>query len=146
MSRVPWPAFQRRQPQSHLLVAILDADFAADMQAAQALLQRLVRKQKPISDYATAMVRDAGRPEVYIAFEDETDARKLAAAVEAQAASSYPGWASQREFQLDGEMVATLAGSVPPPQTRRKEPSANDTPLGRRIRRGPRTPIRHDEE
>jgi hypothetical protein len=79
---------------------------------------RLVRKQDPAGDYAAAVVRDAGRPEVYCAFEDECDARKFAAAVNAKATGSYPGWASQRGFELDGVKVTELAASLPAPKTR----------------------------
>jgi hypothetical protein len=45
--------------------------------------QRFITKQKPSSDYATTLVRDTGRPEVYFAFKDEADARKSAAAMKA---------------------------------------------------------------
>jgi hypothetical protein len=79
------------------------------------VLKRLVSKQKPAGDYAATVVRDTGRPEVYFAFEDEADARKLAAAVKAKATGSYPGWASQWAFRLDGATVTALAASLPPP-------------------------------
>jgi hypothetical protein len=99
MSRVPWHLFEGLQPQAHLVVgAIVQVAGAADgdeLAATQYVLKRLVSKQKPAGDYAAAVVRDTGRPEVYFAFEDEADARKLAAAVKAKATGRYPGWASQ---------------------------------------------------
>jgi hypothetical protein len=55
---------------------------------AQVLLECLVRIQKPASYYATTVVRDAGRPEVHLAFEDKGDAQKLADAVEAEATAT----------------------------------------------------------
>jgi hypothetical protein len=109
MSRVPWHLFEGRQPQAHLVVgAIVQVAGSADgdeLAATQYVLKRLVSKQKPAGDYAATVVRDTGRPEVYFAFEDEADARKLAAAVKAKATGSYPGWASQWAFQLDGATV-----------------------------------------
>ena len=92
-----------------------------DLKAAQQLLQRFITEQKPSSDYATTVVREAGRPEVYIAFENEGDARKFAAAVEAEAIGSHPGWASQRAFELDRARLAELEASLPAPRTRPRQ-------------------------
>jgi hypothetical protein len=126
MSRVPWHLFQDRQPRAHLVVgAVVQATEPGggeELRGVQSLLKRLVTNQKPAGDYAATMVRDAGRPEIYLAFEDEGDARKFAAAVKAKASSSYPGWASQRAFQLDGVKLTALAASLPPPRTRPKKP------------------------
>jgi hypothetical protein len=61
----------------------------------QAVLKRLVSSQKHAGDYAVTVVREAGRPEVHLSFEDEADARKLADFVNAKAICSYPGCASQ---------------------------------------------------
>jgi hypothetical protein len=110
MSRVPWHLFQERQPQAHLVVgALVQADGPPggdELTATQSVLTRLVRKQEPAGDYAATVVRDGGHPEVYFAFEDEADARKLAAAVQAEAADSHPGWATQRAFQLGVDSLA----------------------------------------
>jgi hypothetical protein len=124
------------------VAASVQADQTADddLRATQVLLQRLVRKLKPASDYSTTIVRDAGHPEVYFAFEDEADAQKLAAAVQAEAADSLPGWATQRAFQLDGAKVAALAASLPAPKVHRNEPPPDGPSLARRVRRGARTP------
>jgi hypothetical protein len=92
-----------------------------ELTAAQSVLTRLVRKQEQAGDYAATVVRDAGRPEVYFAFEDEADAQKLAAAVQAEATDSQPGWATQRAFQLDGVKVSALAASLPAPKTRPRQ-------------------------
>jgi hypothetical protein len=143
MARVPWHLFKARQLRAHLLVAAMEADCVVgpELQAAHSLLQRFVRKQKPSSDYAMTVVREAGRPEVYLAFEDEDDARKVAAAVEAQATDSYPGWASQRAFELDGAKLAELEASLPAPKTRPRQAPTDESPLRRPVRRGPRPPI-----
>jgi len=145
MSRVPWHLFQVRQKRAHLVVgAVAKADGPVgsdELTAAQSVLKRLVRKQDPAGDYAATVVRDTGRPEVYFAFEDEADARKLAAAVKAKATGSYPGWASQWAFQLDGGTVTALAASLPPPRTRpRKPPPDEGSAPRRRVRYLPRAP------
>ena len=141
MSRVPWHAFGDRQRRGHLVTASVPDDQAdTDLKATQVLLQRLVRKLKPAGDYSTTIVRDTGHPEVYFAFEDEADARKLAVFVKAKRTDSHPGWATQRAFQLDGAMVATLAASLPAPKAHRNEPLSDGLPLARRVRRGARTP------
>jgi hypothetical protein len=147
MSRVSWPTFQDRQPRAHLLVAVMEADCAVgpDLQAAQSVLQRFVRKQKPSSDYATTVVRQTGRPEVYLAFEDEGDARKLAEAVEAEVTAGYPGWASQRAFQLDGAKLTELEVSLPAPKRDPRQAPKEGPSLPRLDRRGPRAPITRDD-
>ena len=144
MSRVSWPLFQDRQPRAHLIVGVLmlpGGRVAGDeLTAAQSVLLRLVRKQKPGGDYASTVVRDAGRQEIYLAFEDGGDAKEFAAATNAKATGSYPGWASQRAFQLDGTKVTTLAASLPAPKTRQPLPEEGLMP--RRSRRWvlPQTP------
>ena len=145
MSRVPWHLFQDRQSRAHLIVGVIvQADGPAgsdELTAAQSVLLRLIRKQKPAGDYASTVVRDAGWPEIYLAFEDDGDAKEFAAAMNAKATGSYPGWASQRAFQLDGAKVTALAASLPAPKTRPRQPLPEDGSLPPRpTRRGPRTP------
>ena len=139
MSRVPWHLFEGRQPRAQLIVGVLAlADGPAggdELTAAQSVLLRLARKQKPASDYASTVVRDAGRQEIYLAFEDEGAAREFAAVVKAKATGSYPGWASQRAFRLDGAKVTTLAASLPVPKTRPRQPPPEEGPMLRRSRR-----------
>jgi hypothetical protein len=148
MSRVPWHLFQDRQPQGHLVVgAIVQADGPAglnDSTAALAVLMRLARKQKPAADYAATVVRDSGWPEVYFAFHDEADAQKFAASVKAEPIARYPGWASQRAFEMDGAKLRELEASLPPVRVQPKQPPS-DHPRFRRG--GPRASIRrYDEE
>jgi hypothetical protein len=88
MSRVPWHLFEDRQPQAHLVAAMLNAGPTGadpDSREAQLVIVRLVRAQKPVSYYAATVVRHTGRPEVHLAFEDKGDARKLATALKAKA-------------------------------------------------------------
>jgi hypothetical protein len=149
MSRVPWHLIQDRQLRAHLLVgSIVQSDRpigAHELTAAQIVLTRLVTKQEPAGNYAATLVRDTGRPEVHFAFRDEGDARKFAAAVEAEAIGSHPGWASQRAFELDSARLAELEALLPAPRTRPRRRQMDQSPLARRIKRGSWTPIRRDD-
>jgi hypothetical protein len=144
MSRVPWHLFQKRQPRVHLVVgAVVQPDGPVggdELMAAQSVLRRLVRKQEPAGDYGTTIVRETGRPELYLAFEAEDDARNLASLVAAEPTGSYPGWASQQAFLLEGAKLSALAASLPAPKAHRNEPPPDGPSLSRRVRRGPRTP------
>ena len=149
MSRVPWHLFQDRQPRAHLVVGAAEqaeGPVAGDeLKAFHSLLTRLVAKQEPVGDYAATVVRDAGRPEVHYAFEEQAAAQQFAAAVKAEATVSYPGWASQRAFELDGAKLAELEASLPAPRTRPRQGQIDQSALARRVRRGPWTPIRRDD-
>jgi hypothetical protein len=125
MSRVPWHLFKDRQQRAHLVVAVLRADQLGgepNPRAAQIVLARIVKIQKPSSYYATTVVREAGRPQVHLAFEDKGDARKLAATVEAEPTNTYPGWATEWTLQLDSATVLALAATLPAPEKRRMQP------------------------
>jgi len=146
MSRVPWHLFQDRQPRVHLVVGAL-GDAATDgdeLTATLYVLMRVIRQQKPAGDYAATVVRDAGRPEIYLAFEDEGDARKFAAAVKAEAIGSHPGWASQRAFELDSARLAEIEASLPP-RTYVRQGQSDQSPLAQRSRRGPWIRVRRDD-
>ena len=149
MSRVPWHLFQDCQLRAHLVVgAIVQTDGPAglnDSTAALAVLRRLARKQKPAGDYAATVVREAGWPQVYFAFNDEADAQKFAASVQAEVTGSYPGWASQRAFEMAGAKIRELQASLPPQKVKRDPPDGTSQRI--RARRGPRAPnTRYDEE
>jgi len=145
MSRVPWPELRSRQSRVHL-VAVVQADQPASgprLKEVQQLLQRLVRARHPVGDYATTIVREAGRPELYVAFAEEGDARKLAAELQAVPTDSYPGWATQRAVHLAGATVQALAASLPLPKTRAKQPpepgQASEIRTGHGWSRAPRS-------
>jgi hypothetical protein len=149
MSKVPWHLFQDRRQRAHLVVgAIVQADGPAglsDSTAALAVLRRLARQQKPAGDYAATVFREAGWPEVYFAFDEEADARKFAASVKAEPIARYPGWASQRAFEMAGAKIRELQASLPPQKVKRDPPDGTSQRI--RVRRGPRTPVtRYDEE
>jgi hypothetical protein len=94
-----------------------------DSTAALVVLRRLARKQRPAGDYAGTVVRDAGWPEVYFAFTDDADAKKFAEAVQAELIGTYPGWASQRAFEIDAAKLKELEASLPPPMQPKRPPS-----------------------
>jgi len=146
MSRVPWHLFQDRQPRAHLVLgALVQTDELVggdELTAAQSVLTRLASKHAPAGDYAATVVRDTGRREVYFAFDDETKARKFAAA---EASDRYSGWASQRAFELDSARLAELEASLPPQRTRPRREQIDHPALARHVSRGPRTPVRRDD-
>jgi hypothetical protein len=139
MSKVPWHKFTDR-PGAHLVVAAMQADQA---RYAQLMLERLISSQQPASYYATTIVREAGRPEVHLAFADVGDARKLASTVEAEASSNYPGWATEWTFHWDSPFVATLVASLAAPKPKQRSPKSQ---VGGRVRRGTRTPTSRLED
>ena len=146
MSRMTWSQFLPRQSQAHLVVGVVaqaEGPAAGDeLKEMQNLLNRLVRQQKPSGDYATTVVRDTGRPEAWFAFDDETDARKFGDAVQAKTTDTYPGWASQRSFALDGPKLANIEASVPAPRDNPRQREADGPRLSRRLRGGPRVPTK----
>jgi hypothetical protein len=118
MSRVPWHLFQDRQSRAHLVIAVLRSDPLGgepNARAAQIVLARIVKIQKPSSYYATTVVRKAAQPQVQVAFEDKGDARKFAATVEAEPTHTHLGWATAWTLQLDSATVLALAATLPVP-------------------------------
>jgi hypothetical protein len=127
MSRVPWHLFQDRQSSAHLVVAVLRADQLGgepNPRAAQIVLASIVKIQKVSSYYATTVTREAGRPQVRLAFEDRGDARRLAATVGAEPTNTHPGWATAWTLQLDSATVLALAATLPVPK-KKLPPSAS---------------------
>ena len=119
MPRVPWPLFKDSHPRAHLVVAWVRAAQmvgSPDLKTAQAVVEQFVRRLAPAGDYATAIVRDAGRPEVYLAFANELDARKLADSMQAKVTRRYAGWASERAFQLDAAAMTAMTEGLAPPR------------------------------
>ena len=151
MSRVPWPQFLHRQPQTHLVVGVVaqaEGPVGGDeLNTVLKLLGRLVKQQKPGGDYAATVVRDTGRPEVHFAFVDEADAKKFGDAVQAETTDIHSGWASERAFDLPSEKLASLEASLPAPRYSPRQRIADGAQLSRWIRRGSWTPYkRRDEE
>jgi hypothetical protein len=118
-----------------------------ELNAVLNLLNRLVRQQKLDGGYAATIVRDTGRPEVHFAFVEEADARKFGDAVQAETTDFYPGWASQRAFDLPSIKLANLEASLPAPRENSRQRIADGPKLNRRVRRGPQAPngLREEE-
>jgi hypothetical protein len=150
MSRVPWSQILHRQSQAHLVVGVVakaEGPAAGDeLKEVQNLLHRLVRQQKPGGDYAATVVREAGRPEAWFAFDDETDARKFGDAVQAETTDLYSGWASQRAFELPVTKLAALESSLPALRDNPRQRETDKPRLGRRLRGGPRTPTKRYDD
>ena len=126
MSKVPWHVLRSDHPRAHLVAASIAAAEmvgSPDLKSAKAVLERLVKTLAPTGDYATSIVRETGEPEVHLAFENEPDARKLADSVRAAMTDRYPGWASQRAFELDAAAVDALASGLP--LSRRRGPKSS---------------------
>ena len=140
MSRQSWHVFEARRAPAHLVVAVLQADGPGPKHA-QLVLERLLRQGHPTGAYATTIVRESGRPEIFLAFEEERDARTLGDALQAAETDRIPGWMTRRMVELDGEAIAAIAASLPPPRDRSKEPSDESPAMGRRVQSLPRRPI-----
>ena len=125
MSRVPWHVFKDRYKQAHLVAASVPAAQlvgSPDLKAAQAALDRFVRKLAPAGDYATAIVREASLPEVHLAFANEADARALADPMQARVSHRHAGWASERAFELDTDAMTAMTSGLPLPRKHRPAP------------------------
>jgi hypothetical protein len=136
VSRVPWPIFQERQARAHLVVGVLvevaEAGHGDQLEIAQYVLKQLVSNQKTRRDYASTVAGDGGRPELYFAFDNEADARRFAAVLEAGTTDKYPGWASQRASDLNSAKLRALEASLPSPRRDTgKYPPAPQTPIRR---------------
>ncbi len=141
MSKQSWRLFERRQPRAHLVVVVMDEADGAGPKHAQLVLERLVRRHEPSGAYATTIVRESGRPEIFIAFQEERDARTLGDALQAGAPEGVPGWITRRAVELDGAAIAAMAGALPAPRERLKDPSANRPKVGRHSQGSARRPI-----
>jgi hypothetical protein len=131
MSKVPWHILKNSQSRAHLVAGAMRTDQSvdvSDLTKAQTELERLVRKLAPTGNYATTIVRDVVSSEVHLAFEDEGDARRLAAAVSAEATVGYPHWTTQQTFLLNDVKVGALLASLPPPMTMRPPPMTERPP------------------
>ena len=116
MSRMPMHQFRERHLRPHILAVALplaEGDGRPGLREVQIVLERLLKKQDPAGDYAIAIVRDAKRPELQLAFDNEGDAGNLASAVHADPNGQPPLEPSRQFVELDGAMVMALAASLP---------------------------------
>ena len=142
MSKQSWQLFERRQPRAHLVVVVMDEAEGAWPKHAQLVLERLVRRHEPSDAYATTIVRESGRPEIFIAFQEERDARTLGDALQAGAPEGVPrdgvhltgGRAGRRSDRRHGRCSARAPGTA-------EGPSANRPKVGRHSQGSARRPI-----
>jgi hypothetical protein len=145
MSRHPWHLFATRWPHAHLVVAVLDgAQAGPGPKQALLALMRLVRQQDPVGAYATTIVREAGRPEILLAFQEENDSRTLGNALHAKEVAGVPPWMTRQVIHLDDAAIAAIAASLPSPRLRSRR-SASEGSGNMAIQRVARAPNRRFE-
>lgn len=118
MRSMSWPAFLKNFPQGHLVVAVA-VDVGADeigsrrLRGLRDLLHRLIGRMPPSKGgFALTVSRAAGFPEILCGFEAQADADALVALARAQRAERYPGFVTQRIFDLDTAMEAALRAGL----------------------------------
>jgi len=117
MPKTVWTTFATRHPGGHLVVATVPIEADQDigtrhLKDLHARLSRLLTRLAPVGDYALTIVRDAGPPEIHVAFAERSDADRLAATVKARPTGRYPEWGSRRLFVLDEATGAALVASL----------------------------------
>jgi len=117
MPKTAWTTFVARHPGGHLVAATVPIEADKDigtrhLKDLHARLSRLVTRLAPVGDYAIAIVRDAGPPEIHVAFVERSDADRLAATVKARPTGRYPEWGSRKLFVLDEPTGAAIAASL----------------------------------
>jgi hypothetical protein len=110
MPKLPWPEMVRTFPDCHLVVGYLPMGASAVRPAATA--RRLIERQRPRKAWAVSTRQEVHGPAIHCLFESKEDADRLAKAVRAHGMNRYPGRASQRWFDLDAPMVASIAASL----------------------------------
>ena len=113
MRSMSWPAFLKKHPQGHLVVAVA-VDVGADeigsrrLRGLRDLLHRVISGMRSDRGFALTVSRATGFPEILCGFEAQTDADALAALSSSHPTDRYPGFASQRLFRLGSTMEAAL--------------------------------------
>lgn len=119
MRSMSWPAFLKNFPQGHLVAAVA-VDVGADeigsrkLRGLRDLLHRVIGSMASSDEaFALTVSRAAGFPEILCGFERQTDAEALALLARAQPTNRYPGFATQRVFDLDASLEASLRAVLP---------------------------------
>lgn len=73
------------------------------IELADDMIINLIAALAPKGDWATGQLQDGSGHAVHCVFELKEDADRVAHAVQAEHIGRYPGFASTREFRLDGE-------------------------------------------
>lgn len=119
MPRIAWSTFLKNHPASHhhLVVAVVPIDTGLDLgtrhlQTLHGRLSKLVGRLAPEGAYSVTIVRQAGAPEIHVAFEKREDANRLARAVGADPGAPSSDGASRRSFILDEATGAAIAAGI----------------------------------
>jgi hypothetical protein len=117
MSSLSWPAFLKRFPHGHLVSAVA-VDVGADeigsrrLRGLRDLLHRVIGSLASNGAFALTVSRASGFPEILCGFEAEADADAFASLSGAQPTNRYPGFASQRLFDLDTVLANALRAGL----------------------------------
>jgi hypothetical protein len=106
MPRLSWHEMIRVFPGGHLVVGYIPLQENAVRMART--MQHLIVHLRPAKAWSASSRQQPHGLAVYCLFEDKRDADRLAEFVQAQNMSRYPGWVTQRCFDLDGRMVETI--------------------------------------
>lgn len=117
MRSLSWPAFLKNFPQGHLLTAVA-VDVGADeigsrrLRGLRDLLHRVIGSMASNGAFALTVSRAAGFPEILCGFEAQADADAVASLAHAEPTDRYPGFATQRLFNLDAGLEAALRAGL----------------------------------
>lgn len=117
MSSLSWPAFLKNFPDGHLVAAVAvhvgaDEIGSRRLRGLRDLLHRVISGMASSGAFALTVSRAAGFPEILCGFEAQIDADALAALVHADSTDRYPGFATQRVFNLDAALETALRASL----------------------------------
>jgi len=117
MAKLAWIDFINAHPGAHVVVGASEEDSnGSDLRIVASRLGRLIAGQDVAGDYAVGIVREAGAPEVFCAFQQQDAADRFAESVRAKPTDRQAGWASRRDFSIDDAMERLEA--VPRPSRR----------------------------
>ncbi len=118
MRSMSWPAFLENFPHGHLVVAVA-VDVGADeigsrrLRGLRDLLHRIIgRVASSNGGFALTVSRTAGFPKILCGFETQADADVLVGLARARPTDRYPGFATQRVFNLDTATEAALRAGL----------------------------------
>ncbi len=109
MPKLSWDEMMDRHPAGHLVVGELEGPATISKRLLEKLLKRLALS----GDYSLCATKEAHGPVVQVVFARKDDADKFAEGVNAaRSARMYPGWASQRAFDLDEKVRRAVAEAL----------------------------------
>jgi hypothetical protein len=113
MTKRAWVEFCRAYPNAHLVAAVVrPARAAHHISRLQRLLNRLIGKLEPSSEFSTAIVRATEVVQIHCGFASKDDADRFAGLAKARAARRIGNWASHCCFRLDAAKELALADAL----------------------------------